>query len=177
MKDFYTSKDFGEVWNIHHTAAKKWLDKNGFEYTEKNGRGGMQHIYTPEQFKEACELRQQEFVQGVSNGTSEYGRFYIIQLLPEIYPQRIKLGFADSLKARLANHRTVAPTAQVLISYPAKRSWEKAVIDYLTQNGCQLVGGEVFDFNDIEALLGSANEFFTMMPKIEVQRDTKTLTS
>jgi hypothetical protein len=50
------------------------------------------------------------------------GYFYIIQLVPEAIPNRVKLGFADSVERRLADHRTSAPTAKLLKTWPCKRS-------------------------------------------------------
>jgi hypothetical protein len=35
-----------------------------------------------------------------------YGYFYLIQLVPEALPNRIKVGFTDSVEKRLAEHRT-----------------------------------------------------------------------
>ena len=50
------------------------------------------------------------------------GVFYVIQLIPELDANRIKLGFAEDASARLAQHRTAAPTATVLKTWPCKRS-------------------------------------------------------
>ena len=44
------------------------------------------------------------------------GYFYIIQLVPEALPNRVKVGFADNVEKRLAEHRTAAPTAQAVAS-------------------------------------------------------------
>jgi hypothetical protein len=45
-----------------------------------------------------------------------YGYFYLIQLVPEALPNRVKIGFADNVEKRLAEHRTAAPTAKLLKS-------------------------------------------------------------
>ena len=40
-----------------------------------------------------------------------YGSFYIIQLVPEALPNRVKIGYADNVEQRLTEHHTAAPTA------------------------------------------------------------------
>ncbi len=42
----------------------------------------------------------------------DVGVFYIIQLVPELEPGRIKLGFAADIQDRLAQHRTASATAE-----------------------------------------------------------------
>lgn len=51
-----------------------------------------------------------------------YGSFYIIQLVPEALPKRVKIGFAENIEQRLTEHHTAAPTAKLLKSWPCKRS-------------------------------------------------------
>ena len=43
-----------------------------------------------------------------------FGFFYLIQLIPEALPNRVKIGFADNVERRLNEHRTAAPTAKLL---------------------------------------------------------------
>ena len=59
---------------------------------------------------------------------SNYGYFYIIQLLPELFPERVKIGYTDNLETRLREHQTAAPTARYLKSWQcsdhgSKQSW------------------------------------------------------
>lgn len=74
-----------------------------------------------------------------------YGYFYLIQLVPEALPNRVNVGFADNVEKRLAEHRTAAPTAKLLKSWPCKRSWDYAVMDSITRTGCKLVLNEVYE--------------------------------
>jgi len=55
--------------------------------------------------------------------SDRYGYFYIIQLIPEALPNRVKIGFSDNLEKRLSEHKTAAPTAKILKAWPCKRSW------------------------------------------------------
>ena len=47
-----------------------------------------------------------------------YGYFYLVQLVPEALPNRVKIGFADNVEKRLTEHRTAAPTAKLLEAWP-----------------------------------------------------------
>ena len=41
-----------------------------------------------------------------------YGYFYLIQLIPEALPRRVKIGYTDNLEQRLSEHRTAASTSR-----------------------------------------------------------------
>jgi hypothetical protein len=93
-----------------------------------------------------------------------YGYFYIIQLVPELMPQRVKIGYTDSLENRLCEHQTSAPTAKYVKTWECKRSWDQAAMDSITREGCQLVMNEVYE-GEIDGFLTRADAFFTVMPK------------
>jgi hypothetical protein len=95
----------------------------------------------------------------------EVGVFYVIQLVPDLAPRRLKLGFAESLDQRLAQHRTAAPTAKVLMAWPCKRAWELTAMDALTRKTCSLVMNEVFDCSDVDGLLQAGSHFFSLLPE------------
>jgi len=98
-----------------------------------------------------------------------FGVFYVIQLVPEALPNRIKIGYTDNLDKRLAEHQTAAPTARVLASWPCKRSWDYAAMDSITRDGCSLVLNEVFE-GDPEGFVARGNEFFAHMPRPDLER-------
>jgi hypothetical protein len=93
-----------------------------------------------------------------------YGYFYIIQLVPELMPQRVKIGYTDNLENRLNEHQTSAPTAKYVKTWECKRSWDQAAMDSITREGCQLVMNEVYE-GDIDGFLRRADAFFSVMPK------------
>ncbi len=92
------------------------------------------------------------------------GVFYVIQLVPELDANRVKLGFADNADARLAQHRTAAPTAKLLKTWPCKRSWEWTVIDALSRAGCKLILNEVYECSDLAQLLAHGDQLFALLP-------------
>jgi hypothetical protein len=97
-----------------------------------------------------------------------YGYFYIIQLVPELMPQRVKIGYTDSLETRLNEHQTSAPTSKFVKTWECKRSWDQAAMDSITRGGCELIMNEVYEGN-IDGFIERGNAFFTVMPK----RDNK----
>jgi hypothetical protein len=103
-------------------------------------------------------------MQASEDAIQALGVFYVIQLIPEALPNRLKIGYTDNLEMRLATHQTAAPTARVLASWPCKRSWDYAAMDSITREDCAWVLNEVFE-GDPEGFLRRGNEFFALMPK------------
>lgn len=101
---------------------------------------------------------------------SRYGYFYIIQLIPEFDPSRVKIGFADNVEKRLQEHKTSSPTAQLLKYWACKRSWDQAAMDSITRTGCKLIMNEVYE-GEIVDFLKRADEFFSVMPKPNVTKE------
>ena len=92
-----------------------------------------------------------------------YGCFYVIQLIPEALPNRVKIGYTDNLSKRLIEHQTASPTARILSSWPCKRSWDYAAMDSITREGCTLVLNEVFEGEPM-GFVQRGNDFFSKMP-------------
>lgn len=108
--------------------------------------------------------REQGFLEASRPVSTEVGVFYIIQLVPELDPRRLKFGFADDIQARLAQHRTSAPTAQLLKTWPCRRPWEGTVIDSLSGAGCRLILNEVYECEDVPAVVERADAIFSLLP-------------
>ena len=92
-----------------------------------------------------------------------YGFFYLIQLVPELAPNRVKIGYTDNLDTRLKEHQTSAPTAKLIKSWRCKRAWDQAAMGSITRSGCHHVLNEVYE-GDIDAFVSRANAFFDVMP-------------
>ena len=99
-----------------------------------------------------------------------FGYFYLIQLVPEALPNRVKIGFADNVEQRLAQHRTAAPTARLVRAWPCKRSWDYAAMDSITSKNCQLVLNEVYE-GDVSGLIERAEAFFALLPNPDTERE------
>ena len=99
-----------------------------------------------------------------------YGYFYIIQLVPEALPTRVKIGFAENVDQRLNEHRTAAPTSKLLKAWPCKRSWDYAAMDSITKEGCKLVLNEVYE-GDVEGFITRGDQFFAVMPDPDAEKE------
>lgn len=92
-----------------------------------------------------------------------YGYFYLIQLVPEALPERVKIGYTDNLDSRLKEHQTVAPTAKMAKSWRCKRAWDQAAMDSITKSDCHLVMNEVYE-GEISKFIERGDAFFAVMP-------------
>ena len=101
---------------------------------------------------------------GDSSAFDRFGYFYIIQLVPEALPNRVKIGYTDNLNTRLREHQTAAPTATFLGHWKCEWLWDQAAMDSITRIDCHLVMNEVYE-GDIEGFLNRAEEFFSLMPQ------------
>tara|TARA_Y100000310_G_C20316211_1_gene638562 strand:- start:22 stop:510 length:489 start_codon:yes stop_codon:yes gene_type:complete len=116
--------------------------------------------------KIGVELRRKLIDKEPSPGSNGHGFFYIIDLIPDAHElNRLKFGFTKNVDHRLEEHRTAAPTAQVLKSWPCKRVWEQAAIDALGRHENQ-IRTEVFDVRDVDAVIHKGEQFFLMMPEV-----------
>lgn len=92
-------------------------------------------------------------MQGVPRGF-----FYIIQLVPDLAPNRIKLGWAADPAKRFTGIRHAAPTAKLVRSWSGSHAWQRQVIS-ASRPGRQL-GHGVFDADDIDAVIQRIDAFF-----------------
>lgn len=101
--------------------------------------------------------------QNVNLSIGGYGFFYLIQLVPEALPNRVKIGYTDNLDNRLKEHQTAAPTAKLLRSWRCKRAWDQAAMDSITKADCHLIMNEVYE-GDIAKFIERGDQFFSVMP-------------
>jgi hypothetical protein len=99
-----------------------------------------------------------------------YGFFYVIQLVPEALPNRVKIGFADNVEKRLIEHQSAAPTARLVKAWPCKRSWDYAAMDSITRVGCKLVLNEVYE-GEIQGFIQRADAYFAVMPNPDNEKE------
>jgi len=171
-EDYILLKDLAKELGIDRSNARRYVLKTGFSMLKvrtPESRGQLTLALTPEDAEAVRELRQsQGYAVGKHPGKviidNGIGFFYIIQLIPELEAERIKLGFAADIETRLQAHKTAAPTAKLLKAWPCKRSWELAAIASLTREGCERISDEVFRVNSLDSLVEGGNAFFALMP-------------
>jgi hypothetical protein len=172
-----TLKELAKRLGLTRSHARKYVQKvgriHGFAgrkvHTRDSGAGPAPLTFSKEEAEIILRERQHTFgtdskpAQEVQGDT---GYFYIIQLVPDLDPKRIKLGFATNVRERLAQHQTSAPTAVCFKRWPCKRSWEQTAIECVTIGSCRLIKNEVFECDDVEAVARKAEEFFKLMPDV-----------
>lgn len=168
MPEYVTLKDLAEQLGIDRSNVRKYVVKHGLNPVSvrtPGSRGQLTLALTAADAEAVRALRDSqgfgESVNPVENGD---GYFYVVQLVPELDPNRVKLGFAVDTGARLDAHRTAAPTAVLLKAWRCKRSWEGAAIASITRAGCQLIANEVYQVDDLGALVEWGDAFFGLMP-------------
>lgn len=87
------------------------------------------------------------------------GYFYILQIVPELAPGRIKLGWSANPRQRLSHYRCLAPTAQMLRLWPCLFDREQSMMILARQLGCVHVSGEVFDAIDIYTVVQGVSAY------------------
>lgn len=171
MTDLVTVKELAQEFRLDRSNVRKYILAQGFDFIKTRtpeSKGQLTLALTLTDAEAIRELREnQGFVTTgkvvIDNGI---GWFYLIQLIPDIAPQRVKLGFAGNVEGRLASHRTSAPTVKLIKAWPCKKVWERAIIDSMTRMDCQLVAGEVFDCADLLGLIQRCDDLFELFPTL-----------
>jgi hypothetical protein len=167
--EFASIKELAIRLGMDRSHARRYVLKLGYSFHKRrtpDSGGQITHCVTAAEANEICSQRKaQGFQESSMIPVSDFGVFYVIQLVPELDPRRLKLGFAESLDQRVLQHQTAAPTARVLRAWPCKRSWEPTTRDALTRVGCRLILNEVFECDEPEALVEQGEAFFKMLPQ------------
>jgi hypothetical protein len=152
---------------MDRSNARRYVIELGYAWRKVRAANGQLSNALPLEDADAIVERRQLdgfTAKGLREAPEAWGQFYVIRLIPDLAPQRIKLGFASSVSTRLAAHRTAAPTAELVKSWPCRRTWEISARDAAVIRGCAQIGPEVFDCADVAALVGRCDAFFALMP-------------
>jgi len=175
--DCVTLKELAQEFGLDRSNVRRYVLGAGFEPVRvrtPESRGQLTLALTMEDAEAVRELRNREgFIKSQIVDENGDGYFYIIQLIPELKSERIKLGYTKNVRARLKAHQTTAPTARMLKAYPCKRTWEPAAISVVTKEGCTLIGGEVYDCTSLDAITNRCDTFFALMPQIDKGENEK----
>lgn len=167
-QEFISIKHLADKLGMDRSHARRYVLKLGFKPQKRRTPDSGNQLTLTVTAQEATTILKQREDQGfIGSGLvveSETGCFYIIQLIPELDSKRIKLGFTVDLNDRLTQHRTVAPTAKVVKSWPCKRVWEVTIMDCLSSMGCRHILNEVFECDDLKGLLKRGEELFRILP-------------
>ncbi len=170
MSEYVSLKQLADRLGMDRSHARRFVLRLGYKPVKRrNPDSGNQLALavTAEEADKIVQAREERGFLAAEHDAvpNEYGVFYAIQLVPELDPLRMKLGFASTIEERLAQHRTAAPTATVLKTWPCRRSWERAAMDCLTQ-GYRHIGGEVYECTNIDEVRDRGDAFFALMPTL-----------
>jgi hypothetical protein len=167
-QEYVSLKQLAEELGLDRSNMRKYALRHGVKPHKRRTPDSGNQLTLAVSISEAEFIRAKRSEEGFLSSSKpvskEVGVFYVIRLVPELDPRRIKLGFADDLNSRLVQHRTAAPTAVVAKSWPCKRSWEVTVMDCLSACHCKLILNEVFECEDVDALIRKADELFSLLP-------------
>lgn len=173
MENHILLKDLADELGLDRSNARKYVLRLGISFLKvrtPDSKGQLTLALTPEDAETVKKTRLNEgFAIGKRPGkviADNRGWFYIFQVVPELEPGRVKLGFTDNMDSRLRAYGTIAPTSKVLKTWPCKRSWEPAALASLTREGCTSLSAEVFVTDDLEALVERGEAFFALMPNL-----------
>jgi hypothetical protein len=171
--EFVSIKSLAVRLGMDRSHARRYVLQLGYTLHKRrvSGSGGQLTlcVTSAEADQIVCQRSEKGFLAPTVVAVSDVGVFYVIQLVPDLDPKRLKLGFAESLKQRLSQHQTAAPTARVIGTWPCKRSWELTAMDALTRVGCRLILNEVFECDEPNALVERGHAFFSTLPQPELR--------
>lgn len=167
-EDYVSLKHLAAELGMDRSHARRYVKRLGIEPHKRRTPDSQNQLTLAVDQGEADLIRQKRRKEGFIGNSKpvakDVGEFYIIRLVPELDDRRVKMGFADDLATRLSQHRTASPTAQVVASWPCKRSWENTVMDCLSAFNCRLILNEVFECDDVNGLVELANQLFQLLP-------------
>lgn len=166
-KNFVSIKQLAEELGMDRSHARRYVLKLDITPTKRRTADSGGQLVLTVSNEEAEFIRRKREEEGFLGSSKpvdkEVGSFYVIQLVPELDENRIKLGFADDVNQRLSQHRTSAPTARVIATWPCKRNWEKTVIDAFARVKGKLILNEVYEFADVKQMIEHGNRLFELL--------------
>jgi hypothetical protein len=172
MSDLLDFHDIATQCNVSYDTVRRTIKKIGDDLSievqrKRNNKGTLSTCLSVEDANKLISYfesrKSTADFEGQECASRKFGYFYIIQLVPEALPNRVKLGYTEDLKQRLREHQTSAPTAQLIGQWRCKRYWEQTATDSITRESCKLVLNEVYEADTAE-LIHRAEEFFALMP-------------
>lgn len=166
---YTTIKALADELGIDRSNMRKYVLKHGFAPVSIRTADSSNQATLALLDEDAEMIRVLRTKQGFSATLqkpldNEHGFFYLIQLVPDLDPLRVKLGWTNDTLNRLSAHRTAAPTAELIKAWICRKAWEIAAIHSATRIDCALIGSEVYRCTDLDALTARCDAFFALMP-------------
>lgn len=148
--------------SVHNIVKRLGIET--VKVKDANARGQKVSCITMEDYA-LLERHLTNSPPGDADRAVSHGGFYLALLEPDLDPGRFKVGFATDVDERIRRHKTVAPLSKKVREWPCKLLWEKTAIECVTY-GCEQLYTEVYRTNDIEEVIGRAEDFFRLMPQL-----------
>ena len=108
-EDYLSLRKLSEMLGINSSQMRKYVLKLGYNPPRArtpDSRGKLTYVFTSGEAENIIKARREQgFVtaetRGVPTVTQDVGVFYLIQIIPELSPNRLKLGFAECTAASL----------------------------------------------------------------------------
>src|SRR5262249_59216755 len=114
-EDFVSLKQLATELGMDRSHARRYVLRLGFTPHKRRTPDSQNQLTLAVTIPEAEVIRNKRREAGFFESTkpviTEVGGCYVIRLVPELDPRRLKFGFADDPLSRLRQHRTAAPTA------------------------------------------------------------------
>lgn len=171
MENYVTFQEIVDELGVGIDTVRRNSKRLNLEIVRKktsSSKGALVNCVSREDAEKLKDFFDQRKTYEFNSGTSDhsvrrYGYFYLIQLVPEALPYRVKIGYTDNLEQRLTDHRTAAPTSRLIKSWVCKRAWDLAAMDSITRENCKHVLNEVYE-GSIEGFIERGDMFFNNMP-------------
>ena len=163
-----TLRELARELNMDSSNLQKYAKRHGCKFfyvlTAETGRQPVLAL-TKEDARKVKQLWNKKILGPAIREASQEGYFYLMSIAPEL-PNRIKMGFSTNPDGRVKELRVFSPSAEILNSWRCRWTWEQTAIASITRDGCNQLANEVFDCEDVAAVIENAKRFFDLMPKL-----------
>ena len=126
---YISLKELADRLNMDRSHARRYLKRLGVKTQKRRTPHSGNQLcltVTERQAEQIIEARKNEgFLNSNKSVVTEAGFFYVIQLVPELDPHRIKLGFAIDINERLSQHRIQRHRHQPLLNHGLANDYGK----------------------------------------------------
>jgi len=164
---YVTIKQLAFDLGMDRSHARRFVAKSGVKAIKRRDPGSNNQLVLTVTEAEAARVIDARHALGYNQSKPtqdpDQGWFYVIQLVPDLDPRRIKMGFTNSIDARMAQHSTAAPTLKLTVYWPCRRAWEVAFMDCLRNVQCDHIRNEVFTCHNLDALIETGNRLSVVL--------------
>jgi hypothetical protein len=168
-----TLRDLAAETGMHNTSVRRVAIRRGFLPVPIRINGRTQLALARGDADKLIAARNSAGIEPKQKAeiSSGVGGVYVVLPDPELRPNRIKAGWTNSFRDRLASHRSVVPELMIVRLYSTKNAWTEAMtIAALCKLG-QPVGPEVFDLPDITSAVAVLDDMFNNVGIAKIQAE------